>query len=80
MSEHSPPSPDDPENPYRLNRRPMPSQSQLNAIATTLLKLKRAIYRLPDGHRQKALTEAIRQLESQKSEELIKDEQNRASD
>ena len=56
----------------------MPTQSQLNQIATTLLKLKRQIFRLPDGHRQKARTEAVRQLLSENLEELLKDEQTDA--
>lgn len=56
----------------------MPTQSQRNAVATSLLKLKRQIDRLPDGHRQHARTEAIRQLNVQNDEELIKEQQNDA--
>ena len=67
-----------PASPYRLENRPMPTQSQLNEIATTLLKLKRQIFRLADGQRQKARTEAVRQLLCENQEELLKDEQTEA--
>jgi len=76
--DHSEQSAEFPASPYRLESRPMPTQSQLNEIATTLLKLKRQIYRLADGHRQKARTEAIRQLLCENREELLKDEQGKA--
>lgn len=76
--EHSKPSRENQDSAFRLERRPMPTQSQRNAVATSLLKLKRQIDRLPDGHRQLARIEAMRQLNVQNDEELIKDEERRA--
>ena len=78
MTEHSKQSAESLESAFRLESRPMPTASQNNAIATTLLKLKRQIDRLPEIDRIKIRKEAIRQLLVQNLEDVTKVEQTKA--